>query len=83
MRPRDTTAAAWNVQVDAYRDLDGPRRVEIAFELSEMVFELTRRGISDRHPEYDEETTTLAFFRLLHGDELFRAVWPDQPLVAP
>jgi hypothetical protein len=83
MHARDTTAEAANVQIDAFRGRTGTERVEIAFELSNTVFELTRTGIADRHPEYDEESTNLALFRLLHGDRLFRAVWPGTPLIAP
>lgn len=60
----------------------GPqRRVEVAADLSEAVFELSRTGIRLRHPTYDDAEVRLAELRLRLGDELFRAAFPGRPLL--
>ncbi|MCB9729783.1 MAG: hypothetical protein H6744_15090 [Deltaproteobacteria bacterium] len=63
--------------------MGGPARVELALRMSEDARAITRAGIRARHPEYDESEVRFAFFRLLHGDEIFRAAWPTAPLLPP
>ncbi len=52
--PLDTSAEAARVQTEIHRRLGGPRRVEIAGQLSETVRELARARIRSKHPEFDE-----------------------------
>jgi hypothetical protein len=40
-------------------------------------------AIRSRHPDYDERQAFLALVRLLYGDDLYAAAWPDQPLFVP
>ncbi len=63
--------------------MDGRRRVDIALRLTRLAREASRSGVRTRHPDYGEDEVRRAFFRLLHGDALTRAVWPDRPLLDP
>ena len=40
-------------------------------------------GIQSRHPDYDEVRVRQALARLLLGDALTRAAWPNEALVDP
>lgn len=83
MRSSDTSPEADAVQLEVYRRLGAEGRVELALRMSEEARATTRAGIRDRHPEYSEEEVRYAFFRLIHGDELFRKAWPEAPLLSP
>ena len=67
----------------ALRRMPIGRGTELAARLSEDMRALALAGIRQRHPDYSEVDARRALFRLLLGDELFRRVWPDAPLVAP
>lgn len=79
----DTSADADAVQIEAYRRLGGAGRVEVMFRLTRMARGAAEAGIRRRHPDYDDARVKLALTRLIYGDELVRAAWPDQPLVDP
>ena len=81
--PVDTAAAAHQVQLEIYRRLGGQGRVAIVFRLNEAVRHMAAGGIRSRHPEYDEVRVRRALARLLLGDALTRAVWPNEVLVDP
>ena len=48
--------------------------------MSDQAFEVARRGIHGRHPQFNDEDLRLAMLRLLHGDELVTKVYPGEPL---
>ncbi len=77
-RPRDTSKEAWEVYLSVLSRMTPERRVEIAFDSSEMARELSRTGIRMRHPDYTEREVNLALFRILYGDELFHRVYPGE-----
>ena len=81
--PFDTTTAAHHVQAEIYRRLGGQGRVAIAFRLNEAVRHMAVAGIQSRHPHYDEVRVRQALARLLLGDTLTRAAWPNEALVDP
>lgn len=81
--PLDTSSAAHARQRDAYIRMGGKERVAIMFRLNETVRAITAAGIRARHPEYTDEQVRLAYRRLVLGDELVQAVWPDCALVVP
>jgi hypothetical protein len=81
--PFDTSPEAHEAQMQAYRRMGAAARVRIGFSMSEDVREIAAHGIRSRHPDYGQAQVRSALFRLLYGDELTRAVWPDQALVAP
>ena len=79
----DTTAEAHRLQTEIYARMGGTARVSIAFELTEAVRRLALAGIRHRHPEYTDDQVRAAWARLTLGDDLYREVWPDRPLVSP
>jgi hypothetical protein len=83
VRSADTSAEAHAVQVAIYREMSPHRRVSIAVEMSEDLNAIAAEGVRARHPDYDDERVRWAVFRLRLGDEVFRQVWPDAPLVTP
>ncbi|HEX3903281.1 MAG TPA: hypothetical protein VH853_10565 [Polyangia bacterium] len=83
MRARDTGAASHAAQLTAYRRLGPTGRARLAARLAADTRQLTRAGISTRHPEYTPEEVEQALHRVLYGDDLFRRAWPGRPLLAP
>jgi hypothetical protein len=81
--PFDTTPDADEAQFAAYRRLGPAGRLAAAFSLSAKTRQLATAGIRRRHPDYSDEDVALALARLVFGDALVRAAWPDRPLVAP
>ncbi|HEY3143567.1 MAG TPA: hypothetical protein VGJ86_20695 [Acidimicrobiales bacterium] len=83
MRSADTSPEIHALQLDVYRSMSPERRVSIAVEMSEEVFAIAASGIRARHARYGDDEVRWALLRLRLGDDLFREVWPDAPLVAP
>ncbi|HEY5944991.1 MAG TPA: hypothetical protein VIV40_05840 [Kofleriaceae bacterium] len=83
MSARDTTPDAAAVRAAVYRRMSDEQRANIGVQMSEDAREIAHEAIRQRHPEYDDRQATLALFRLLLGDDLFRRVWPTAPLLQP
>jgi hypothetical protein len=83
VRSPDTSPEAYARQIEAYRSMSPERRVALAAEMSEDMLAVAADGIRARHPQYDEAQVRWALLRLRHGDDTFRAAWPDAPLLAP
>jgi len=81
--PFDTTAHAHATQRDVYRRIGGRGRLDIMFGLNATVRRLAMSGIRARHPDYTDAQVRHAHARLLLGDSLARAVWPEHELVDP
>lgn len=81
--PFDTTTDAHVVQGDIYRRLSGRERLDVMFGLNGTVRRFAMAGIRARHPDYTDGQVRQAYARLLLGDLLARAVWPDDELVDP
>jgi hypothetical protein len=69
--------------VAVYQAMSPDQRVSLAVAMSEDVDTIAAEGVRARHPSYDDNQVRWAVFRLRLGDEVFRQVWPDAPLVAP
>jgi hypothetical protein len=82
-RNSDTSNDAERFRTAFLRSLTGEQRAKMAAEMTEVVHNVTRKGIADRHPEYTPDEVQLAFVRLLLGDKLFRGANPTAPLLAP
>jgi hypothetical protein len=63
--------------------MDPAARVDLAVRMSEDARLISLDGIRARHPEYDDERTRRALFRLLLGEDVIKAVWPGDAPVAP
>jgi hypothetical protein len=81
--PTDTTADAHARQSEAYRRMGGRGRVAVVYRLNETVKNLALAGIRARHPGYSDTQVEDAYVRMLLGDALVRAAWPDRELVDP
>ncbi|MEZ4265732.1 MAG: hypothetical protein R3F39_05085 [Myxococcota bacterium] len=83
MQPLDTSPEAAAVQARIWREMTGSQRVELAVAMSEEAREVTAAGIQFGHPEYSDSEVRFALYRLLLGDALFRAAWPEAPVLDP
>jgi hypothetical protein len=83
VQSRDTDERIEQLRLERIRQMSPAQRLDIVAQLSEDVRSLQMVGIRMRHPEYSDEQVRHALFRLLYGEELFKRVWPDVPLVAP
>jgi hypothetical protein len=72
---RDTTAAARRVQVEAFRQLDGPTRLLMACQMSDDSRAVTLSGIRHRHPDWSEIAVQEELLRLMLGRELAAVVF--------
>lgn len=79
----DTDLGAFTAQVQLYRRLGPEGRVALAVQLSEQAREISKAGIQMRHPDYSEDDLAHALYRMLLGDDLYRAAWPRHALVKP
>ena len=70
VRSMDTTVEAHAVQVAAFRAMGGGQRIMLAFQMEKEAKAISIAGIRARHPDLDGEGVTLAWLRLLHGDEV-------------
>lgn len=76
MIPHDTTPDAHKRQLEILRGLSYEKKLQMTFELSDMLRERLKIGVRLRHPEYGQRTVELAAIRLAIGDELFRKAYP-------
>ncbi len=83
LKSRDTDLAAHRVQIDILRRTAPAERLRIAMQMADEARALTAAGIAARHPDYTTRQVRWALFRLLLGEVLFRAAWPDAPELAP
>ena len=60
----DTGPDADAAQIEAYRRMRGPARVQVVFRLNAMARKAAEAGIRKRHPEYDDARVRLALARL-------------------
>jgi hypothetical protein len=81
--PADTDEDSYRLQTEAYRRMGAPGRIALAFRLTEMARQNSLAGIRRRHPEYDDAQVQRAYGRLVLGDDLARAVWPNDDMVDP
>lgn len=51
---RDTSPEAARIQVDVLRRMSPERRLQLAFEMSEMVRDLARARIRAHHPDFND-----------------------------
>jgi hypothetical protein len=63
----DTSAGARRTQVEALRALDGPTRLRMALQASQMAMDLSAAGIRHRHPEWSDAQVQRALVQLLTG----------------
>ena len=77
----DTSADAARVQRSVLAGKSGDERTSMAFEMSELVYELTLDGIRRREPHLSGSDLTIALIERMHGPVVAQAV-ADSGLVA-
>ncbi|MFW6164352.1 MAG: hypothetical protein ACODAJ_16405 [Planctomycetota bacterium] len=82
-RPADTSEEADRLQFELWRNMSAEEKLRLVFEWSDAARAIFEAGIRDRHPEYTDDQVRIARIRRELGDELFRRVYPDQPLLQP
>jgi hypothetical protein len=83
VRALDTSSDAHDAQLIVYKAMAPGERVRLAIEMSEQAVARSAAGIRARHPDYSNQDVGWASRRMRLGDQLFRAAWPDAPLVDP
>jgi len=81
--PHDTTVDAHARQSELYAGMGGRGRVDIVYRLNQAMRRMALAGIRARHPEYSTAQVDTAYARMVLGDALVRAMWPDRELVDP
>ena len=66
-----TAAAAFEKQIQLYRQMTGEQRLAIALDLHELSCEVAREGIRHQHPEADADGVERLLRRRI---ELARAI---------
>jgi hypothetical protein len=81
--PADTTPDVWRRQMAAIAARPAASRIAEWEALNAHAVELEVAAVRRRHPDYTDREVFLAMVRHRYGDELFRLVWPGEPLVEP
>lgn len=64
--PLDTTAEAYELHLQAYRELGNAGRLKIALELSDLTHAFAIAGIRLRHPDLSDEDAHRKLAELLY-----------------
>ena len=70
LRPRDTSTAAVEQQLAAFRAMTPSERVAVAAAMSDEIRALAEDGIRDRHPTYTDAQVADELADILLGPEL-------------
>ena len=80
---QDTTPEAQAALLAYRRGLSEAERARQGFALCRFAREVRRRGIAERHPDYDDDQVRLALIRSELGDALYIAAYLGKPLLSP
>jgi hypothetical protein len=58
-----TPEQAFQKQIDVYRRMTGPQRLQVSFELYELAQEMVRSSVRRQHPDWDDEQVTAEVVR--------------------
>ena len=70
--PRDTTLEAVRKQFEILRRLGPEVCLKMAFEMSDNLRSIVEAGVSERHPDYNEQKIKQGVLRLMIGETLFK-----------
>jgi hypothetical protein len=70
VRPRDTSEAAFEHQLEAYRAMTPAERLAIGAQMSAEIRVLAEAGIRDRNPGFTDSQVADALAQILLGPEL-------------
>lgn len=66
----DTSPGARRAHVATFSCLRGEERVSRAVEMAEQAKEISMAGIRARHTEFSVDEVSVAWIRMLHGEEV-------------
>jgi hypothetical protein len=75
MLPRDTSRQAHEIQLQVLRRQGGPRRVELAFEMSEAARKVSLSGMRSREADLAPVEARARLLRHILGEDLHRAAY--------
>ncbi|MBW2065317.1 MAG: hypothetical protein JRJ03_10350 [Deltaproteobacteria bacterium] len=73
----DTTVEAERKQIEIFRKMGPEKRLVNSISLAQTSRRLLAAGVRMRHPEYSDDQVRLATIRLILGDDLFAAAYPE------
>jgi len=73
----DTTVEAEKKQIEIFRKMGPERRLMSSISLAQTSRRLLAAGVRMRHPEYSDDQVRMAAIKLLLGDTLFAAAYPE------
>ncbi|MBW1999805.1 MAG: hypothetical protein JRJ29_17820 [Deltaproteobacteria bacterium] len=79
----DTTVEAEKKQIEIFRKMSPEKRLINSISLAQTSRRLLAAGVRMRHPEYTDDQVRLATIRLILGDTLFAAVYPEGKELRP
>jgi hypothetical protein len=71
------------MQMNAIAERTPAQRIAEWEALNDAVAEMEAAAVRRRHPDYNDRQVFLALVCHRYGDDLFRAAWPGEPLLAP
>lgn len=69
-RSQDTAAWADKMQIEALRKMGPAKRMQLAFELSAIGWNLARENVNELYPDLTPEDRTAKFIRTVHGKDV-------------
>ncbi|HPD15721.1 MAG TPA: hypothetical protein PLE19_12265 [Planctomycetota bacterium] len=82
-RPLDTSEEADRIQFEIFGRMSVDEKLRMMFASTEAMRASFEANARRRHPEYSANDARLARIRCELGDELFRQVYPNEPLRDP
>lgn len=79
--PGDTSFEAARMQHRVYRRLAPQQRLTMACQMSDAARKIAAAGVRARHPDYADREIELAVIRLVLGEHLFQAAYPNEDVV--
>ena len=79
----DTSVEAEKKQIEILREMGPEKRLMSSISLAQTARKLMAAGIKLRHPDYSEDQVRLATIRLVLGETLFEAVYPEARDLTP
>ncbi len=79
----DTSVEAEKKQIEILREMGPEKRLMNSISLAQTARKLMAAGIKLRHPDYSEDQVRLATIRLVLGEMLFEAVYPEARDLTP
>ncbi|MBW2031454.1 MAG: hypothetical protein JRJ03_18470 [Deltaproteobacteria bacterium] len=73
----DTTVEAEKKQIEIFRKMGPEKRLINSVSLAQTSRRLLAAGVRMRHPEYSDDQVRLATIRLILGDAVFAAAYPE------